>query len=124
MRLEEVTVGTHKVGPFTISVQKPVFQTAPDDSLNYFEVLVHQADANVPDVIYYIDLVADERFAIFNHIKSFAHKLAEEDVVEYNAYVSTVYMGFQWPTFKLGRRSIVDVFDKCQSLAKKLKKKK
>lgn len=124
MRLEEVTVGTHKVGPFTISVQKPAFQTAPEESLNYFEVLVHQADANFHDVIYYIDLVEDERFAIFNHIESFAHKLAEEDVVEYNAHVTSVYMDFKWPTFKLGRRSIVTLFDKCQSLAKKLKKKK
>jgi hypothetical protein len=116
MKPEEIEVGAHKAGVFTVIVSLPVFTTEPG---NYFEVLVHQRGKD--GVLYNVHLVEDERFAIFQHLTTFQRKLTDEDLVEYNSYTTSVFHRYIMPTFKLSRRSIVALFEVCHRLSKKLR---
>lgn len=124
MKLEDIEPGIQKFGPFTISIHRPVFEKLANDNLNYFEVLVTQEDNLVPGFIYYINLVTDERFLHFKFMQTFSRPISNDDMVEFNSHASSVFHKIGMPTFKLSRRSILNLMDECYLLAKKIKKNK
>lgn len=121
MRTEEIVVGNHKAGVFTISIYLPVFTTSPG---NYFDVHVTQKVHFTKELSFdfYVNLVNDARFSIFKHMSVFTRKLSEEDLVEYNSHINTLSQNLVMPSFKLSRHSIVALFEVCQRLSKKLDK--
>lgn len=122
VKLEDVEVGSHKAGVFTIDIMLPVFTMEPD---NYFQVFVTQRVRITKELSYsaYVHLVEDERFNIFKHLGTFTRNLTDEDLVEYNSHVSSVFHlnHTAMPCFKLSRRSIVALFEVCHRLSKKLR---
>ena len=122
MNIEEIEAGHHKAGVFTIDIMLPVFTTVPG---NYFQVFVTQKVPINKELSYnaYVHLVEDERFAIFKHLGTFTRNLTDEDLVEYNSHVSSVFHlnHAAMPCFKLSRRSIVTLFEVCRRLSKKLR---
>ncbi len=119
MKIESVTIGNFEVGVFQISINRPVFRKEPTEEMNFFWVLVIQKEPH-----FYVDLVEEERFGILKHLQTFSRKLTEEDLIEYNSHVSSVFHKIGMPGYLLSRHSIVTLFDSCQTLSKKIKKSK
>jgi hypothetical protein len=119
MKPENVTVGHHKVGPFDISVQRPVFRGESEESINYFETWICRKDSD--GMTFYVDPKELEGF-MFLQFAAFERKLTDDDVVEYNAHVNS--KGLIMPTHLMSRLSIVKLLDVLETHAKKLKKKK
>jgi hypothetical protein len=115
MKPEEVVIGIHEVGPFTISVQKPAHQ----DTQDYFEVLLTE---KVGGLVMYKNLA--DTWGLFRHLQEFSRKITEEDVAEYNAHVSSVFHKIGQPLFRLSRNMILRLFDECQALTKKMNKRR
>lgn len=111
MKVDEVKIGTLLIGQFSLSIQAHPHQ----ETSEYFSVFLMDNNTYVP-------LHEDPRFAHFQHLTSFTRKLTESDVQEYNAHVSSVFHKIGMPVFLLSRHSIVQVFEICQSLSKKQKK--
>jgi hypothetical protein len=105
MNPQEVKVGTHKVGPFQISVQRQPFTNKMIH--DYFEVFVCE---EFGAGLYYTDLVKDERFNVFGHLTE-ADKKTD---VEYLHHAQSVAMKAAMPTLLLSRENIGKVFDMCQ----------
>ncbi len=128
MKPANVAFETYKVGPFTIYVGPATFEERPADVLSYFNVRVTQdvQDNAGQTWTNYINLIEDERFAIFSHMTTFSRPITEEDMVEFNYYTDLVFSQGkpQQPCWKLSRNRIVWILDTCEALAKKLKKKK
>jgi hypothetical protein len=119
MKPENVTVGHHSIGPFDLSVQRPVFQEQPEETMNYFGVFCTRKD---PDgMTFYVDPKELDGF-MFLQFATFERKLTDEDMAEYNAHVNS--KGLVMPTHLMSRNSIVKLMDVLEAHAKKLKKKK
>jgi hypothetical protein len=112
---EDVVVGRHRAGAFTIIVSRCVFEKCTEEDAKYFEVLVHEKKVGHP-WIFYVNIVQDARFAWFSWMQTFERKANDEDVVEFNAHVSDVFHQIGHPTFKLSRRSIVRLFEHCATM--------
>jgi hypothetical protein len=110
---EDVVVGQHVAGAFTILVSRCVFETCSDEDAKFFSVLVHERRPNDP-LLYNVYLMQDERFAWFTWMQTFERFANDEDVVEFNAHVWNVFHKIGMPTYKLSRRSIVRLFERCQ----------
>lgn len=102
---QDVKVGTHKVGPFQISVQRQPFTNKLVH--NYFEVFVCETFG---EGLYYTDLVKDERFNVFGHLTEPDKKTD----FEYLHHAQSVAMKAAMPTLLLSRENIGKVFDMCQ----------
>ena len=121
MKPEKVTIGEHDAGAFTIVVSRCVNDETPEEAIRYFSVLLHEHRPNDP-LMYNVNLVQDERFAWFAWMQTFERPINDEDIVEFNDYVWSVFGKIGMPTFKLSRRSVVRLAERCESLSKKSKK--
>jgi hypothetical protein len=119
-RFEDVVVGKHSAGAFTIIVSRCVFEKVSQEDAKFFEILVTETRPGDP-LTYYVHLAQDERFAWFSWMQSFEHFAHDEDLVEFNDHVWSFFHKIGMPTFKLSRRSIVRLFEKCQQVSKKRK---
>ncbi len=123
MKPENITTGHHKIGPFDISIQRPVFRTESEDSFTHFEVFVIRKCAD--GILIYEDLLD---LQIYYHLgwckldSAFVRRITEEDVKEYNAWVISKYTS--QPTSLLSRANIVKLFSACEALTKMYKKNK
>ena len=118
MKIEDVCCGDFIVGDFRLIVSRCVFEKTMQEDANFFEVLVHERRPNDP-LLYNVYLMQDERFAWFSWMQAFERIANDEDVVEFNSHVRSVFHKIGMPTYKLSRRSIVRLFEKCQQLSKK-----
>lgn len=120
MKPEDVTTGVHDAGAFEIIVSRCVFDQASVEDAKFFEVLVHERRPGDP-LLYNVNIVQDERLAWFAWMHSFERPVNDEDVVEFNAHASSVFHKIGMPTYKLSRRSIVRLHERCVQLSKKRK---
>jgi hypothetical protein len=111
MKSDDIVAGIYDIGSFQLNV-------VASDRDNYFYCLLTCKS----DLLYYINLVEDERFAIFNHIGAFSQKISESDMIEYNRYVDSITNKISQPVFLLGRHSIISIMDICQKIVKRTKK--
>lgn len=124
MKIDSITTGNHEVGPFTITISRCIFETIPIDQANFFEVLLSEKKEmdGWGEVVLYVPIVEDADFNFYQHFYKFERHLTNEDVVEYNSHVNSVFYNIDQTTYKLSRHSIIRLFDQCESLAKKKKK--
>ena len=120
MKLEEVAVGHHKVGDFTIVVSPLPYGSSGGEFLS---VLVIER-GTLPGDLTYVRLASDERFDWFGWIQRFERKMNADDAVEFNHQVSNQFHKYEHPVSVLSRRSIVRLVEVCLVATKKNKKKR
>ena len=109
---DEISPGTFQIGSYTFLINRCPFDTLPEDQADFFMVMLAIREDN--GYLWNIDLVSDPRFQHFAHLSTFERKLTNDDLVEYNHHVGSVFHRYHCPTYKLSRHSISKIWDICQ----------
>ena len=86
---DEISPGTFQIGSYTLLINRCPFDTLSDDNCDFFMVLLAIREDN--GYLWNINLATDPRFLHFTHLSTFERKLTNDDLVEYNHHVGSVF---------------------------------